>query len=269
MANFPSSLPSIPSSNPGDTLSVAGSIGHTALHNLIDGEILAIATKIGTGAATPVASTVLRGTGAGTSNWDQVALATDVKGTLPPQNGGTGQNSLTGLVLPSPVISGTVSGGATYSSPILTTPTIASFVNATHNHQSAAGGGTLNGANAILPGTVNYANLLSGIFSGQVQSQANAGSGGGTIFYINLGGILMSWGRTSGLSGTGDFVITQPSPFYTTVQFSIAIPSGGYTNTNQITCNIAGSTTASLTVTPIVVAGASPVNAYYWFTLGT
>lgn len=87
MALFPGALPAAGSASPSDTLAAAG---HTALHNTSYDEIRAIATKMGTGASTPTSGTVLRGTGAGTSAWGQVALTTDVTGTLPVANGGTG-----------------------------------------------------------------------------------------------------------------------------------------------------------------------------------
>lgn len=48
------------------------------------------------------------------------------------------------------------------TSPTITTPTISSFANANHNHQNAAGGGTLNAA-AIASGTVATARLGSGV----------------------------------------------------------------------------------------------------------
>ena len=121
MSVYPGAIPPTGSAVPTDTLAAAG---HTALHNTSYDEIRALATKLGTGSSTATASTVLRGTGAGTSAWGQVVLTTDVTGTLPVANGGLGQNSLTGLSLPSatltspsisnPAITGTVSGGATY-----------------------------------------------------------------------------------------------------------------------------------------------------------
>lgn len=55
----------------------------------------------------------------------------------------SGGASYTGPTITNPSITGTVSGSATYSTVTLTVPTIASFASATHTHQNAAGGGTL------------------------------------------------------------------------------------------------------------------------------
>jgi hypothetical protein len=74
--------------------------------------MVALETKLGTGASTPVASTLLRGTGTGTTAFAQANLTTDVTGTLPVANGGTGVTSKTGT------------GNVVLStSPALTTPT--------------------------------------------------------------------------------------------------------------------------------------------------
>ena len=73
------------------------------------------------------------------------------------------------------------------SSPTITTPTIASFVNATHSHQNAAGGGTLNGA-AIASGTVSASYLpvasatAAGIVSTGTQTFAGAKTFQGSVF---------------------------------------------------------------------------------------
>lgn len=50
----------------------------------------------------------------------------------------------------------------TLTNKTLTTPTIASFANATHNHEAAAGGGQLNATNVFSAGTVPTARLGSG-----------------------------------------------------------------------------------------------------------
>jgi len=69
---------------------------HSNLHGVLSEAAVAIEAKIGTGASTPVANRVLRGSGTGTSAWAQVALATDVSGTLPLANGGTAATSASG-----------------------------------------------------------------------------------------------------------------------------------------------------------------------------
>lgn len=81
-ALFPTSLP-LAGTSTNTTLAVAG---HLALHNNLQDDVRAIATKLGTGSSTASASQVLRGTGAGTSAWGQVNLATDVTGLLPTGN---------------------------------------------------------------------------------------------------------------------------------------------------------------------------------------
>jgi len=107
-----------------------------ASNNVKNDAIIAIETKIGTGASTPTANTVMRGTGTGTSAFGQVGLTTDVTGTLPAANGGTGITSLgsgvaTFLGTPSSanlaaaVTDETGSGALVFgTSPSLTTPNI-------------------------------------------------------------------------------------------------------------------------------------------------
>lgn len=157
MASYPGGLASFAGFTSSHTLATDN---HAAQHNLEQGEILATQTKIGTGSSTPTNNKVLRGNGTGTSTWAQVALTTDVTGVLPVANGGTGQANLTTLPLISPAITGTVSGGATYTTPILSTPTIADFTSATHNHQNAAGGGQLT-SSAFADGAISAANLAT------------------------------------------------------------------------------------------------------------
>ena len=57
--------------------------------------IIALETKVGIGSATPSLNTVLRGTGSGTTAFEQVVLTTDVSGILPVANGGTGSSTQT------------------------------------------------------------------------------------------------------------------------------------------------------------------------------
>lgn len=76
---------------------MASGFGHVALHNFHNNEIIALGTKLGTGSSTASSGKVLRGTGSGTSAWAAADLTTDVTGTLPVANGGTGLTTSTGL----------------------------------------------------------------------------------------------------------------------------------------------------------------------------
>lgn len=67
-----------------------------------------------------------------------------------------------GVVQANGVEIGTISGTQTLSNKTLTTPTIGSFVNATHNHQNAAGGGQLDASSVFSAGTVPTARLGGG-----------------------------------------------------------------------------------------------------------
>lgn len=260
MANFPGAAPSIPTASAGATLAAAG---HTALHNLMAGEILALANKMGTGASTPTSGLALLGTGAGTSAWGQVSLTAGVSGILPVANGGTGQSTQTGTGLPvaqtSPTItSPTLTGGGSWAgSPTIVTPTIASFLNALHDHTNAAGGGQL-----------GFAALLSTIFSGQVQSQANTGTAGGTIYYINLGGIKLAWCNTASFATTTsstNVTVNWPAGFFSAMQAVVGAVNGvGSIATQFFTGNNGTSgagTTSTYTFYVFTTSGSGTANA--------
>ena len=92
---------------------------------------------------------------------DVTGPASSVAGNIATFNGTTGKIIQDGgKALPAGAVVGTTDS-QTLSSKTLTTPTIADFTNATHNHQSAAGGGSLDAA-AIGSGTVATARLGSG-----------------------------------------------------------------------------------------------------------
>lgn len=164
MASFPSSIDSFAGFTSTHTLQADN---HAAQHNLEQGAIVAVETKVGTGNSTPTNNTVLRGNGTGTTTYDQVHLATDVSGILGTANGGTGSSTITGSGLPvfqtSPIINSPTESGGTYNTATLTQPTISDFTNSQHNHQNAAGGGTLNAASAIQNTTItsNKLNLTN------------------------------------------------------------------------------------------------------------
>lgn len=88
------------------------------------------------------------------------------------------------------------------TSPTIVTPTIASFTNATHNHQDAAGGGTLDAA-AVAAGTIAPARLGSG-------------SGGATKF-------LREDSTFQTIGGGGDALVANPlSQFAATTSAQLA-----------------------------------------------
>lgn len=222
MSTFPTSIPSYLGFTAGHTLLLDV---HASQHNLEQADITAIATKVGTGASTPTSGNVLTGSGVGTSSWSPVNLITMVSGVLPVANGGTGISSLGANIaaflgtpssanLAAALTDETGTGAAVFAnSPTLTTPTVGDFTNSTHSHQNNAGGGQL-----------GFAALLSTIFSGQVQSQANAGTAGGTMYYINLGGIKLLWmvsGNVTGTSSGPTYGVTFPTNFFSSIQSAI------------------------------------------------
>lgn len=84
--------------------------------------------------------------------------------------------------------------------------------------------GVLQTANSIQATNLQTSSVLSaklGLssgFTGGVASQANAGSAGGTMYYINLGGIKMLWAISAAGKATGSaYDFTLPA-FFTTVQ---------------------------------------------------
>lgn len=132
--NFPSSLNSYTGA---ETLFSAG---HAAAHNSYE-------AKIGTGASTPVANTVFRGTGTGASAWAQVNVTSDITGTLPVANGGTGVTASTGTVAvvlsTSPTLVTPILGAATATSinkVVLTAPATTATLTIANNAQVTFGG---------------------------------------------------------------------------------------------------------------------------------
>jgi len=71
---------------PTQVLNALGVIGLSPAYNNAAEAILALETKLGTGAATPATSRFLVGTGSGTSDWSKVVPAGTVVGTTDTQN---------------------------------------------------------------------------------------------------------------------------------------------------------------------------------------
>lgn len=171
---FPGATPSYAGFTSSHTLAADS---HAAQHNQEQADITALANKVGTGASTPTSGMLLRGTGVGTSAWAQVTLTSDVTGVLPQANGGTGTTNTTGT---GSVVFGT---SPTLVTPTLTTPSIGSFASAAHNHQNAAGGGTL--AAEALP-ALNYASqTLRNPYKFSAYRNAAQNTTGGSFAKVN------------------------------------------------------------------------------------
>jgi len=97
-ASYPTSIKSFTNPTSSDKLN---SPSHSTQHIDENAEITAIENYVGTNASqtTPGASgRVLRSTSSTASTWGQAVLTTDVTGTLPVANGGSGATTLTGIV---------------------------------------------------------------------------------------------------------------------------------------------------------------------------
>lgn len=270
MANFPSSTPSFPGFTSSHTLAQDN---HAAQHNLEQGEIVALANKVGTGASTPTAGTLLRGTNTGVSNWAQADLKHDVTGILPQANGGTGTTSATGSgaavyqsapSLTTPVISG---GGSWSGSPALSTPAIADFSNSTHSHSNNAGGGTLNGANAIQAATLKAAEMFMGMVyrrQGGTTGNADWSTAGSNNTDTSAKDVFFQVGSANS-SNAGSATVTYPVAYsFVPLVFMISVASGGFSM-----AQIESNSTTNFTFSSFAAAGTRNNNILtYWISIG-
>lgn len=139
----------------------------------------------------------------------------------------------------------TLTGSQTLTNKTLTTPTIGSFANATHTHQNAAGGGTLDAA-AIAAGTVATARLGSGtadnttFLRGDQTWATPSGSGDVTgpsssvdseiaLFSSTTGKVIKRASTTGILKGTSGVLsaATAGTDYYNPGGTDVAVADGG------------------------------------------
>ena len=187
-----------------DTNSPSLSSGQTNQNDAL----IAIETLIGTNSSqtTPAAQyNVLQATGTSSSEW----------GLLTSNNVSSSTGTGSFVFATSPTID-----TPTLSSPIIDTPTFSGSLGSittstiTASGLITANGGITASGSFTATGLVTYTDLLSTIFSGQVQSYTNTGSGGGTFYYGNIGGLKFLSGQT-GSQNTAPTII-YPSGFFTT-----------------------------------------------------
>lgn len=274
MAEFPNAIPTNRQSSTSEYLSnMASSFGHVALHNFEVSEIIALATKLGTGSSTPTSGAVLKGTGAGASAWGQVDLATeigsftsaDLRGRLSDETGTGSSVFATSPTISAPVFTG---GGTWAGSPVLSTPAIADLTNATHTHQNSAGGGTLNGAAAIQDGTITPAELATGTgtswaYQTWVPVFTNFTTGDGSTNYakyLQVGKTVFfelgfTLGGTSVVSGEITFTLPITSVTYNTNASPIGIVTILDSGTAFIEGKVVWVTTTTAKISPSKVDG--------------
>lgn len=103
-----------------------------------------------------------------------------------------------------------------------------------------------------------------------VNSLTNTGTGGGTMYYLNLGNIKILWGTTNSISTSNSvnnsWGVTFPSSFFTTIQMGIANVSSLSTETRQYAYINGYSTTScgGLIINAYSTAGSSAIVSYYF-----
>lgn len=193
----------------------------------------------------------------------------------------TGSQTLTNKTLTSPTIN-----TPTITNASITADTLSGFT--TSNNGTVYGisvtGGTI-GSAAIASGAIGSAALaanavlsgklgLSNAFTGGVASQANAGSAGGTMYYINLGGLKLLWGLSAGNSlanaTSSTYTWTLPTSFFASIQTvlpTLAVP-GAATN-SAVEIGYTGASTTTITTQITNQTGGTNIISHSIIVIGT
>jgi len=98
-----------------------------------------------------------------------------------------------------------------------------------------------------------------------VSSQANAGTAGGTMYYINLGGIKLLWMTITVASATTTYGVTFPTSFFSSIQSVVqGVAGNGGTTTGQYIVTTGTSSTGFSWY-----SGTNPSSGTSFFVVGT
>lgn len=287
-SNYPTSLDS--TANLPDNIadgSYLNNPDHATLHNTLSDATIAVETKVGTGSSTPVADTVLRGTGTGTTAYEQVNLSTDVTGVNAIENGGTGSTTqnfvdltsaqtVDGVKTFSSTIEGSVSGNAgTVTTNADLTGVITSVGNATSIASQTGTGSTFVVQDSPTLTTPNIGTPSAGVATNitglplttgvtGVLSIANGGTDSSTLNWVQVFNVV-SYGAT-GNGSTNDYTAINDAitACGTAGGGIVYFPNGTYLIDTQISVSSNGVQLVGQSMTGVTIEAGAAISGIIW-----